>query len=1024
MATNNTYYVDGKVYTEDSLIQDIQKGELIVTTNNPKTTINVDSTSYNIESHWLEIASKYFNIDQSNTEAINFLKAGFFGYFNEIAANEVKNAVYHRKVLYNEHFLNTASFKNSILNFAKLYNVPLLSSTPASMSITFAVKKTDLINSSMKTEIESTSLSKLKTYEIIVDKDYDFSIQNYIFKLPYNVQIIIAETTDADNPSFSAVYKDDGTFPFMKLDNPYITTWQDTVSGEPYIFFIFDIFQMELSSTAVTIDTSDTIDSLFYNISFSDQLAYFEVWYFHNSIEVKLNTYFNNTFTPRNDEYFCYYNFIDDGKLQISFSNLSNNFRPASNSTILVKTYTTKGKEGNLNYLGEVTYNFSNSSSTSFSKMAVQVATVNQSFGGKNELTTTEMKQTIIEEIKTRNSLITDSDLEIYFKNLNNVSLNNSEITFMKRRDDLLKRVYSAFLLLRDSNQMLIPTNTIPKIFIPDSFFEDCVEGEYFIPEYTTFIYYPEIKTFIAVKDFNKADFFVDSKGISYSYPIAEDKRIYYKIPYLLKLENDPILMANYYSLYINENFNLTYLYINSSNTKTFSINTVNIKKEIELENTENTKDTYRVSFNLNTSLTTSDELDKILIRGVLYNSKTNSKYGYIDFKRTSNSDSEYYGNLITNRKFSNNKLTLYNSLYNELGKPAGSEDGASPEVVINEDVYMKIGILYKDDSIQRTYSEDGDDSRNLEDVKDFLVSAPVYKNLSTDEEYTEYNINDYVIINVSKTSNDINLFKNLSKYLNSIVGKGTSLKYNKFGQALNLNGDVVTNIEEQTSEFGYFIEMLPVISFDYFQLKYDSVYSLIDKYLEMISNVSTKLENNTDIDLKFYNTFGPSNYYYLSKSTVEGVNTSEDEIINYEYISKIDVLLDLTIYLYSTATDSLDKSIKQFISEFIEECNTSKLVPISNLLRLLEMNFKVIKFIEYNGLSGEYSSALVNTYQKIENRFTSFNDMTKDEIIEYVPEYINIKKDATRNTTVNDNGETVDLGVTYDYVINITYKN
>jgi len=49
---------------------------------------------------------------------------------------------------------------------------------------------------------------------------------------------------------------------------------------------------------------------------------------------------------------------------------------------------------------------------------------------------------------------------------------------------------------------------------------------------------------------------------------------------------------------------------------------------------------------------------------------------------------------------------------------------------------------------------------------------------------------------------------------------------------------------------------------------------------------------------------------------------------------------------------------------------------------------------------------------------------MTKDEIIEYVPEYINIKKDATRNTTVNDNGETVDLGVTYDYVINITYKN
>ena len=1036
---DDTYYVEGKLYNQENLLKDIKRGVVKLSTDNPNSTIYIDGTSYNIEKHWLEIAKKYFNVEQNDLNAISYLKSGFFGYFNEIASNEVKNATYHRNVLYDEHFLNTASFPKSILNFARLNNIPLLTAKPSKMLINFAVKKSDLLNSSMKQEltIENTiGNTILKNYEIIIDKKYDFTIKNYIFRLPYDVQILISETT-SDEKVITARYQVDNNFPFLEVNTPYIDVWQDSYNGEKYVFFKLDVFQMECEDYIFDVSSTDTINKLFYTIEFSNQLAYFEVYYIYNDKTIKLNTYFNNTFTPRNDEYFCYYTFIDDNKLQISFSNLPNTFRPGINSKIIIKAYSTKGSAGNISYLGDITYNFSNSTEEAFESLPVKVANVSEAEGGTDQLSNTEMKQLIIEQTQTRDNLITDNDLEIYFNNLNiTQSINKSQIKFMKRRDDLLKRVYSAFLLLRDSNQKVMPTNTIPKIFFPNSFFkqEDLEnEDELFIPEYTVFMYKPDIKSFIPIKDFRASDYFEDANGKILSSPSPEDKRTFYRIPYLLKLETSPILMTNYYNLFINKIFNLSYTYINNLITNVFSINSIKIKKEIELEkdrysssNTtvvdENLKDTYRISFNLNNSLTSTEEINKILVRAIFYSSTTNIKYGYIDFKRSEDSESEYYANLVTNRNFYKNNLVIYDSLYNESGEKAGSEDGGEPEVPIEEEIYIKFAILYKDSTI-RNYNEDGEDSRNSDEVKDFLALAPKITDPNTSTSYHSYNINEYAVASIMKTLDNVKLFRNLGQMLNSIVTKGNSLKYDKYGNPLDINGNIVTDIKRQSSESGFFIEMLPVVGFDYFQLKYSDVYNLIEKYMEIIDTVMPRLENNTNVDIKFYNTFGPSNYYYLSKNIDESSNTINN-IINYEYISKIDILLDMTIYLFEIITTEKDNEIKQFISDFIEECNINGVVPISNLLRLLETNFDIIKYIEYDGLSGDYSNELINKYQVINNKFTSFLDMSKEEIISYVPEYINLKKDATRNTMIDSSGKTIDLGISYDYVINITYKN
>ena len=85
--------------------------------------ISVNQTSYDVQEDWLEVASKYFNINTADIYSdndiqnsnISLLKTGLFGYVNEIMANEVKNAVAHRNVLYDEFFINTASKYFSII---------------------------------------------------------------------------------------------------------------------------------------------------------------------------------------------------------------------------------------------------------------------------------------------------------------------------------------------------------------------------------------------------------------------------------------------------------------------------------------------------------------------------------------------------------------------------------------------------------------------------------------------------------------------------------------------------------------------------------------------------------------------------------------------------------------------------------------------------------------------------------------------------------------------------------------------
>ena len=1022
--------------------------------------VTVNATSYNVEDHWLRLASKYFNIDfddnysTSNKNSLSLLKTGLFGYINEISSHEIKNAVFHRNILYDEHFLNSASFPQSIYNFAKLYNVPVSTSHPAHMMVELIINKDELINNPIKTEIlnsESISSTALKTYQLILNRNNEFGIEKFKYLLPYDV-IINMKQINSNDYNITASYDfTSSKFPYEdEILSPYIKVYQEIVNGEKYIIFALDVYQMERSTQTFNIMSEDISDNLFYTTSFTNQLAYFNVYYTYKNETSLLNLYFNNTYNPTDsDEKYCYYSFLDNDKIQISFSSLPNSFRPRYNSIITVECMTTYGSEGNFSYKGEISFSISDINNNSFGKINATVVPLTDSANGSDSLTTTQMKQKIIKEIVTRDSLITDNDLSIFFTDLNNNnSVNESFIKFFKKQDDFLRRIYNSFLLMRESTKKVIPTNTAKYLYLSERNDDnnDYINKIPIISKNGSCVY-PEFSIIrCKMRDTDNKDFIPTFEYVGNILTEEDRQRIvndnvlplkstdpyylYYICPFLIKIDKQPVLRASYFRMDYNNTVNVNYKYTNNKITTSLIVNKITIEKEnnfnitnikkteegvaketyniLEKPLSENniviSSDTYKISFTLNSDSPIDDIISNIKVRGILMSSKNNEVYGYFEFNRSKDlfndpslPDNLFEGRLSTDRTFNDSsKLNLKDSLYDKNGNVINN-------VFIEEDLILKVGILYKNEN--NSYTEYDEDITEINLFKD------EFKKIWQD---TGEHIKDYVLALSVECSESIYLYKNISDVMSSIV---TRTLYNantdKYEQ---VSVDYVAP-NNKICEFK--TELVPLVGMQYFLYNYEEIYKIINSYIKILETASSRLENNTEIDLKFYNTYGPTNHYYTENSN-SSIDTENGDLMT--NLGRTDILFDFKIHLYEEIDDTTDENIKQFISDYVEASNENDIIPVSNLIRLLETNFAVIKYIEYNGLSSDYQESLSNKYQKIKNIHTNFLEMTKQEIIEYVPEYINIKKNLKNYVVKNGDDMDINLGKKYEFIVNITY--
>jgi hypothetical protein len=829
--------------------------------------INISSSQYDIQEKMVEVAKNYFNIDD-----INILKIGLFGYITEIMSLVARDGIFHRDALYNELFLNTANIPKSIYNWAKLYNFNIVNAKPAKMSIYMAIKKEDLINKSI--------LEGLKKV-FYIDKNNEFEISGFTFMLENTVKITLNPIAGSNNDySITAnLIIDSKSEKFGLVSSPYVKSWVEKIDEITYCFFILDLYQIQRSENTFSVFSEDLSETIMYDVEYEDQLAGFNVYYNYNNAQEILGKYFDNNFTPSSTEKYCYYTFPQENNLQVYFSGIENSFRPKFNSEILVEYFTTKGSDGNFSFNGEILFKFND---PELSNIQVICDPIGDSVGGENKPSLKEVKSKIIENILIKDNLITENDLNIFFNNISStVSINSSKLRFMKKRDDVLKRIFSSFVLLKNKNNQVIPTNTVDVLSSLDNLEKfNLSSTSWTIPVGTSIIYDNLTEKYRFL--------FEDEYPEDY---ISNDSILLYSTPFLMNIRLEPFPRLTYYQNSLNKIYNFNYKFVNINNLNQYVIPNIEIQRNSFIE------DYYTIKFNFGVNVNSEFDINNVKIYGLL--KKDLNNLGYIKFDLINNQEYEYSAKIYTEDEFnSRSQLALVNSLLLDLE----SEDVIN-KVFIDQGLSMEIKVFYNDELI-----------------------------VSFENEIT------------------IDLFR-------------------------SMNNIVFSDLE--ISEGGLFnLKSIPLISTKYFNSIENSkeFYNLISNYQDILLSNFDRLENNTGIDFKFFNTYG---------------------ICKYSSINTVNLTMNFAIKLVNNFSSELDTEIKNYIVNFVETVNDKGgLLSISNIIKELENNFDEIQYIEFKDING------VNQ-QKIRNLYSDFNAFTTEQLINYVPEHLNISFETTNKPNI-----------------------
>ena len=956
----------------------------------------------------------------------------------------------------------------------------------------------------------------MENYRFKISADTKFMMGKYEFRPECDI-IVTATKVEKDVYAYTTRYDFSNSKNkkgiFSGLNNPYISTWvdRDTKLGD-IISIKVNIYQYTKNTVRYENFSNDLSDNLFFDTKFSDNLCYFDIDYIYAGETKKLNGYFNDSLTPEEEQYF-YYTFSDN-VLTTYFSGLPNEFKPAINSKLDLNIFTTMGTECNFSYNGEIKCIFEDK----IASIEYGATLLSDPAGGRDMPTKKEVKQDLIYEFLTRDNLITEFDLDNYFNKIikSNV-INASEIKFIKKRDDMLKRCYGAFILFRDEHGYIIPTNTIDvDLFIDvnndttiyagsNIVYDDNlyilykVNGEYtpaksIIEEqtgeeyngtdfykfagYDDNIYIPYNSDYDSFKDllvfpdtgdslilgkgvykiFNKRnvpgdghtkcdyilideaarelivnneDFdetlitfqdlgdpniylkydekwddirdqlnivrMIDRDCTEYDTDSLSNYRLNYILPFnmyyvstgvqrLMLVKNSVDLKLDFNYEYINSNIPAEFL-ISPVEIRRDSINFTKVESKTEETNRQTGEKTVttitstglirtvnvkKYDFNLNLIYNKDrvhsyiDEIHQynlmftldstynkdliignpekgiekeVIVRAVILNEYGNNS-GYFDFEVKEHNKKIYLSKILTtNDEIDLDKHLILTNCVKNLNESYDDTDGISfigdtyPRYILDENSRLDIYILVKDDKYEPV--------------------LPKPFNLMSD-------LDGYTIACKFSSLGKFELFKIMNDLINPVLRYKTEYQV--------YDNDLLAPNENLLTLNGINVGGIPVVGSHYFNNYnvYREFFTVFEEYFTLLKDNFDKLENNTNVEIKFYNTYGYSKHW-TSYST--------------------DITLSLDIKIVENYTYDLDLKIKKAIIQFVEDVNksTSKIFAISNLIKLLERNFEDIQYIEFNSIDGL-------DIQKVYKDYPEISEMTKQQLINYIPEFLNIR--------------------------------
>lgn len=975
------------------------------------------ASKYDIYSRLMLIASKYFDV---TTE--DFLKTGLFGYITESMAMIARDSSFHKSMVYNESFLNTAVMPKSIYNWAKMFGVSVPAATPAYADIQVTIPVEALIF----TEVDPLDASLAKygadvttalngKQLMVLDRGNQFVAGEFRFTLERSVLIYKGSEEDTVLTVKYCATEEPATI-LQNLDNFFIKN----IVKDNYISFVVRAYQYDVESNEEQIASASFLDTKIHEFEFNNQFVGARLKYRKNGVDTPIELRFSTISSPQDtSSRFAYYSLIDSNKVQVRFSSSAGDFVPASNSTLLMDIYTTRGASGNITYTGDVIFRFSEESLKSIPVLAIFFN--DSSIGGVDSPSLSKLKSTIINEISTRDVIVTETDLNNYFAILTSLleTINDGRVVFVKRRDDILRRVFSAYILMRDGldingapaesnyTSKVIPTNTLTADF--------AISSNLSRP----------FGTVIRRKSGDSGEYeYVPASALNGS----DD---YYIVPFFMRVNLDPFRKVKYIYNLADDSTSLSYRDATGASPDYYIIpSSISVKRVLE---GTNASPYYVFTASMVTDFNMEDEItpgNSSFSLSFYSNNNSLTPIGGAslsftegsNMRITSAADTEQ-DRFITTMEFFvdvNNDGTEFDFSAEEATNNYGTFVKVSKgdaEVSLPEEVRVQLDFnnviggevnlsFISDKSLLLFRNLDelmfSDIELNKIDPRWNALSGRVYVGTSgtsvpgsgtgangdffmkTDTlvVYTKssgswgiYNASNLVFGDLFFSTTNNGVYRRGSSTWSlaatsaaqitapSVAGSdGALYVYNNSGSYTIYEYDANTYVSSVR------IKDIPVVHQSFFTSEANQTKFIrqLFVYIDALRDNLGKLETNTFFDLKFYNTFGDSQYYNTPRT---------------------DLNLELDVYVFER-TDDLANAIRDYVRLLVDNANRGSALRISTLIKDLTTNFsRYIDHVDFKGLNGTFTQ-FVNEISTVSKNL-------------YAPEYLNVSEENLASINV-----------------------
>ena len=808
------------------------------------------------------------------------LALGIFGFIGDTEAKKIQTAVIMAGELGNEMFPQRAKLDKNVTTHAMYCNVDDMNANPSHIIINLAVRQEDLD-------------VYMKDNKFIFDRTCPIYIGDYEFHFDYDIILSRTKNNQTGGWFYNAYYDMEEINNLSSVTNPYLKQpYTMNFNNYTYIFLQCVVKQISIETTIDKMITASVIDNKSYTFTFENQMADFDVYITENNETIRLKPLIYGTPVELGVTDYCWYLYMNDSSIRIGFD--SESYLPGLNADIKIVAQTTSGAEGNFTFKyedgsDEGFYVDFESAKYNYKKITCLVRPASDATEGTDKKTTEELKAIIPKMAMSRGYITTETDLNNYF---NLISTEDNRLKLQKKVDNQLNRIWYCYLLMKDQYKNIIPTNTIPiKIDSISGYTIECLsdEGRFVLPAGTPFKYSTSLGYAVPIKESEIPDPFSENY---FNITGIEDYVYYYRSPLNICINTNPLYTAFYMTIQNYDSY-FEYNWVNPSMFMGFVVNTLHFERSLLSK-----KDEYRLTFSMQQSIAE-------------------------DFSLYYELNSENITTIINNMKVF---LVLYKD-----GVPYRYTEG------VLTDFDQKS--IYKSDweiSFKTDDQYDSDNHLRLIDLNEVGTGTPnygffednchaeiyIYAKFGT--EYGRYDadniipgMEDYTLVNIYNVADGIQLFNNFTSIMNNKIRM---------------------NLSEDNTVAHYDILGVPMVG-EHFLISEDNVTYFIKelhKKKAYIDYCLSVLENNMQIDFKYFNTYGFSKTYHIGDS-------------EQTTLGNIDITMKFRLKLINAGDTVTKQNIIEYIKAYIEDLNETDDLHIPNMLHDIKEEFnELIIYIEF----------------------------------------------------------------------------